>query len=71
MQTLDRHALLSASRLIVTKLDEAIYCGGVLAAYVHSGLPLSHFTTGQRVPEDIENASADALAAVLCGEEIQ
>jgi flagellar biosynthesis GTPase FlhF len=71
MQTLDRHALLAASRLIVTKLDEAVQCGGVLAAYVHSGLPLSHFTMGQRVPEDIEAASAETLAAVLCGEEIQ
>jgi flagellar biosynthesis protein FlhF len=71
LQTLDRHALLAASRLVVTKLDEAIHCGGVLAAYVHSGLPLSHFTMGQRVPEDIEAASAESLAAVLCGEEIQ
>jgi flagellar biosynthesis GTPase FlhF len=71
MQTLDRHAPLAPSKLLVTKLDEAINCGGVLAAYVHSGLPLSHFTTGQRVPEDIEAASASSLAAVLCGEEIQ
>jgi flagellar biosynthesis protein FlhF len=71
MMTLERHAPLSPSRLVVTKLDEAIQCGGVLAAYVHSGLPLSHFTTGQRVPEDIEAASAEALATVLCGEEIQ
>src|SRR5688572_25391852 len=71
MLTLDRHATLSPSKLLVTKLDEAIHCGGVLAAYVHSGLPLSHFTTGQRVPEDIEAASASSLAAVLCGEEIQ
>ena len=71
MMTLDRHAVLSASRLIVTKLDEATQCGGVLAAYVHSGLPLSHFTNGQRVPEDIQLASAEALAEVLCGEEIQ
>jgi flagellar biosynthesis protein FlhF len=71
MQTLDRYAALAPSKLLVTKLDEAINCGGVLAAYVHSGLPLSHFTTGQRVPEDIEAASASSLAAVLCGEEIQ
>lgn len=71
MQTLDRHAMLAASKLVVTKLDEAINCSGVLAAYVHSGLPLAHFTTGQRVPEDIEAASAETLAAVLCGEEIQ
>lgn len=71
MVTLERHAPLSPSKLIVTKLDEAMNCGGVVAAYVHSGLPLSHFTTGQRVPEDIEQASPNALATALCGEEIQ
>lgn len=71
MQALDRHSSLAPSKLLVTKLDEAINCGGVLAAYVHSGLPLTYFTTGQRVPEDIESASASTLAAVLCGEEIQ
>lgn len=69
--TLSRHAVLSPSRLIVTKVDEAIHCGGVVAAYVHSGLPLSHFTTGQRVPEDIEMASPNTLSALLCGEEVQ
>ncbi len=67
----ERQSVASPSRLIVTKLDEATFCGGVLAAYVHSGLPLSYFTTGQRVPEDIESASAEGLAKVLCGEEVQ
>lgn len=69
--TIERQNVASPSRLIVTKLDEATFCGGVLAAYVHSGLPLSYFTTGQRVPEDIEQASADGLSKVLCGEEVQ
>ncbi len=68
---IERQSVASPSRLIVTKLDEATFCGGVLAAYVHSGLPLSYFTTGQRVPEDIESASAEGLAKVLCGEEVQ
>jgi flagellar biosynthesis protein FlhF len=69
--TLTRHSVLTPSRLLVTKVDEAIHCGGIVAAHVHSGLPLSHFTTGQRVPEDIEVAAAETLAAVLCGEEVQ
>jgi flagellar biosynthesis protein FlhF len=68
---LTRHAVLTPTRLVVTKIDEAIHCGGIIAAQVHSGLPLSHFTTGQRVPEDIEVASAETLAAFLCGEEVQ
>jgi len=69
--TIERQSAASPSRLVVTKLDEAMFCGGVLAAYVHSGLPLSYFTTGQRVPEDIESASAEGLSKVLCGEEVQ
>jgi len=69
--TIERQGVSTPSRLIVTKLDEASFCGGVLAAYVHSGLPLSYFTTGQRVPEDIEAASAEGLSKVLCGEEVQ
>jgi flagellar biosynthesis protein FlhF len=68
---LSRHTVLNPARLLVTKLDEAVHCGGIVAAHVHSGLPLSHFTTGQRVPEDIEVASPETLAAVLCGEEVQ
>lgn len=69
--TLERYLPLAPSRLISTKLDEALTCGGVLSARVQSELPLSFFTTGQCVPEDIEAASAEALAAVLCGEEVQ
>lgn len=69
--TIERQSAATPSRLLVTKLDEASFCGGVLAAYVHSGLPLSYFTTGQRVPEDIESASAESLSKVLCNEEVQ
>lgn len=69
--TIERQGASSPSRLVVTKLDEANFCGGVLAAYVHSGLPLSYFTNGQRVPEDIEAASAEGLSKVLCSEEVQ
>ena len=63
-------SVLSPSRLTCTKVDEAICCGSIVAAHVHSGLPLGYFTTGQRVPEDISVASAELLAALLCGEDV-
>ena len=69
--TIERQSLASPSRLIVTKLDEASFCGGVISAYVHSGLPISYLTGGQRVPEDIETASAEGLSKMLCSEEVQ
>lgn len=57
-------------RLVATKLDEAVYHGSLIAAQVHGGVPFSYFTTGQRVPEDIEVASAHRLASLLCGDPI-
>lgn len=66
---LRRHAVLRPTHLVVTKLDEATTHDGVLSACVASGLPLAWITTGQRVPEDIAPASAETLAAALCGEE--
>jgi flagellar biosynthesis protein FlhF len=63
-------SVLSPSRLTCTKIDEAICCGTIVAAHIQSGLPLGYFTTGQRVPEDISIASAELLAALLCGEDV-
>ncbi|MDD9933610.1 MAG: hypothetical protein OXT09_08410 [Myxococcales bacterium] len=62
---IERHSVLDPQRLNVTKVDEAVGKGTVIGAYSISGLPLSYITTGQRVPEDIELASAQTLAALL------
>ena len=67
---LDRHQVLEPTRLLATKLDEAVYHGSIVAAQALAGLPLSYFTTGQRVPEDLEVAGADRLAGLICGEEL-
>lgn len=66
-----RLAPLSPVRLTVTKIDEAVDAGGVVGAHVASGLPLAWLTTGQRVPEDIEVASAERLSSLLCSEEVE
>jgi flagellar biosynthesis protein FlhF len=66
---LAQHAVLTPRALVVTKLDEAELAGSALVAAVAAGVPLSHFTTGQRVPEDIELAGAHRLAAWMLGEE--
>ncbi|MBI2896003.1 MAG: hypothetical protein HYY06_20765 [Deltaproteobacteria bacterium] len=67
---LERLAPLRATKLTMTKVDEAIRTGTIVAAQVLTGLPLAYFTTGQRVPEDIEAACAERLASLLCGEEV-
>lgn len=67
---LDRHQVLEPTRLLATKLDEAVYHGSIVAAQAIAGLPISYFTTGQRVPEDLEVAGAERLAGLICGEEL-
>ena len=44
------------SRCIITKVDEAASLGGVLSTLVRHQLPAAFLGTGQRVPEDIEEA---------------
>jgi flagellar biosynthesis protein FlhF len=47
---------------IVTKVDEAVRCGGVADVLLQSRLPVHYVTHGQRVPEDIVPAQAEHLA---------
>ncbi|MDP6657791.1 MAG: hypothetical protein QF607_05480 [Nitrospinaceae bacterium] len=42
------------NRVLFTKLDEGLNYGAMLNFALRSRLPLSYFTTGQRVSEDIE-----------------
>jgi len=53
------------SRLLLTKLDETECHGPLLSLPVVSRLPLSFLTTGQNVPDDIEEATPDAVARYL------
>lgn len=67
----DQLSVLEPTRLISTKVDEAIGCEGLIALHCTTGLPLAYLTTGQRVPEDIERATPQLLASLLSGEETQ
>lgn len=58
---LDRFAVAPPQGVILTKLDETEQVGPVCALLAERQLPLSYFTNGQRVPEDIAVASNDAL----------
>jgi flagellar biosynthesis protein FlhF len=48
--------------LIFTKLDETTKPGVVISQNFKTGLPVAYCTTGQKVPEDIETASAKTMA---------
>ncbi|MBD3390423.1 MAG: flagellar biosynthesis protein FlhF [Chitinivibrionales bacterium] len=54
--TMRRYDRCGISRLLFTKLDETSRLGNVFNAVYRSGIPVSYFTAGQGVPDDIELA---------------
>jgi flagellar biosynthesis protein FlhF len=61
----NRFSVFKPRALVVSKLDEATLFGSVYNLVRKSELPLAYFTTGQRVPEDIEEASRERVAALV------
>jgi flagellar biosynthesis protein FlhF len=60
--------VLPITRFLFTKLDESESYGCIVNMHLKHKLPLSYFTTGQKVPEDIEVATARKLAALVVRE---
>jgi flagellar biosynthesis protein FlhF len=56
-----RFAPLGLDRILFTKLDEADDLEQLVRAPARLGRPVSHITTGQRVPEDFEDATTTRL----------
>lgn len=65
---LESYHFLGDYKLLFTKLDEAESLGNILNVKMASGKPLSYFTIGQSVPDDIEVADAEKVARKLLGE---
>ncbi len=59
----DSFAPFSPDGCILTKLDESTCLGGALSIAVRHQLPIACISDGQRVPEDLHAARADALVA--------
>ena len=55
-------------RLLFTKLDETESYGTIFEVVHQTGVPLSYWSIGRRVPGDIEVASSERLAALLMAE---
>ena len=51
--------------LLFTKLDETESFGAIISTAIISGKPLSFFTNGQSIPEDLEVANLEALLEPL------
>jgi flagellar biosynthesis protein FlhF len=68
MQYTTRYRGIPFNRLLLTKLDETTGVGGAFDLMRKTGIPLSYFCVGQRVPEDLELARPERLAELLLGE---
>ncbi len=67
--TAEMFAPVGVSALILTKLDEAAGMGTLLSVAQEIKQPMSYFTTGQDVPDDIEAANPDRAARLVLGED--
>ena len=65
----ERFSTVAPTAVLLTKLDEVGGLGSVFSAARCVGLPISYFTTGQDVPDDIEAASSRRAARLILGEE--
>jgi flagellar biosynthesis protein FlhF len=63
--TASRFAVCGPRGLIVTKLDESSSYGSIYNVSQRAKLPLTYFTTGQKIPEDIEAATSERLTLLL------
>lgn len=60
-ETLKAFRLVNPQSLVFTKLDESWSFGEILNTNITSKIPLSFFTTGQKVPEDLEPATKERV----------
>ncbi|GEM_PF-364048 len=63
--TMQQFLPLGYDHLIMTKLDEAVCYGSLFNATVAHDCPLSYFTMGQQVPEDMEEATKERIVDCL------
>ena len=63
----DRFKIVPADSIIVSKIDEVSRFGNVLSFLTDQRPAVSYFTTGQTVPEDIEEASKERVADMVLG----
>ncbi|OGV69001.1 MAG: hypothetical protein A3K19_31125 [Lentisphaerae bacterium RIFOXYB12_FULL_65_16] len=65
-EVLNGYGALSPARLIITKSDEAGCTDGLTRLFDLAGVPAAYITTGQSVPEDIQEASPALLVSLCC-----
>jgi len=70
-EILNRFSIFPISKVVFTKLDECESVGCIVNLLLKANLQIAYFTTGQRVPEDIEVATSEKLAGLILREGAQ
>jgi flagellar biosynthesis protein FlhF len=58
------------TRVLLTKLDEALGFGAVLGVFDQLQAPLSYVTNGQLVPDDLHVGQSNEMSRMILGEPI-
>ncbi len=67
-EILKRFSIFQVSKVVFTKIDESESFGNMVNLLMKDNLQIAYFTTGQRVPEDIEVATSSKLASMILRE---
>jgi flagellar biosynthesis protein FlhF len=63
----DQYSIFQPCKLLFTRLDETETFGPILSRSVRMGKPVSFFSRGQRIPEDLEPATPDLMLDLILG----
>jgi flagellar biosynthesis protein FlhF len=66
LHMMSRFSGLSPARLLFTGMDEAVSMMPAIDALIRGGIPATFTGTGQRIPDDLEEADAGKLARNAC-----
>jgi flagellar biosynthesis protein FlhF len=66
----DRYERFRPTRLLFTKLDETVSGGSIVAECLRTKWPVSFLTSGQQIPEDIEEATREKLVDMIFPEPV-
>ena len=68
LRVIDKFSVVRPTCLLFSKIDETQQVGIVLNTLSHVDKPVSYFTTGQNVPDDMELASVDGITKMMLGD---
>ena len=67
-RVVESYAVFSPSKLIFTRIDETARYGALVSEAARRNLPISFLSTGQQIPDDLEEATIPRLTSLVLGD---